>query len=83
MHVHPPTSLPGCGSQSAHTGREAAGPLSLHTKSPGPHERQPGPRAAGKHSFITDLPHLLLSPQKAQLLEQQGSWNHLLTGMVK
>lgn len=35
-------------------------------------EWQPGPRAAGKHSFITDLPDLLLSLQKAQLLGTVG-----------
>lgn len=60
-HVHPPTSLPGCESQSAHARREAVGSLSLYQESwtawtAASHQ-------SCRQSFITDIPHTLLSPE--------------------
>lgn len=65
VHVLTSTSLLGRGTKVP--------TLPLHTRSPGPHKGQPHSRAAGKHSFVTHLPLLLLSFEP-QLWGQLASW---------
>lgn len=65
VHILTSTSLLGRGTKVP--------TLPLHTRSPGPHKGQPHSRAAGKHSFVSHLPLLLLSFEP-QLRGQLGSW---------
>lgn len=74
-HVHPLHLTSRCESQSAHAGIEAAGSLSLHTRSPGLHEQQPHTKAAGKVLS-------LISPICFFLSWRHSFWDSWVLGII-